>query len=84
MYLYTGVVEFAPFGSEQNRRSRSPEIANSSEDKVPRPSPKSIYQLADKVCTHLSQRIGYIRQLTNLITVQRSCIEDSGSELDLR
>ncbi|KAF9785437.1 hypothetical protein BJ322DRAFT_830823 [Thelephora terrestris] len=48
MYLYTDAIEFAPFGSEQNRRSRSAEIANPSEDKVPRPSPKSIYRLADK------------------------------------
>ena len=49
MYLYTDAIEFAPFGSEKNRRSRSEEIVNSSDDKVPRPSPKSIYRLADKV-----------------------------------
>ena len=49
MYLYTGVIEFAPFGSKENRRSRSTDIANSTEDEVPRPSPKSIYRLADKV-----------------------------------
>ncbi|KAF9785433.1 hypothetical protein BJ322DRAFT_830356 [Thelephora terrestris] len=48
MYLYTNTIEFAPFGSEQNRKSRSAEIVNSSDDKVPRPSPKSIYRLADK------------------------------------
>lgn len=51
MYLYTDVIEFAPFGSEQNRRSRSAEIVDPSEDKLPRSSPKSIYRLADKVCT---------------------------------
>jgi hypothetical protein len=50
MYLYTNTIEFAPFGSEENRRSRSAEIATPSNDKVPRPSPKSIYRLADKVC----------------------------------
>ena len=50
MYLYTGVIEFAPFGSKENRRSRSAEIVTLSDDKVPRPSPKSIYRLADKVC----------------------------------
>ena len=50
MYLYTGVIEFAPFGSKENRRSRSVEIVILSDDKVPRPSPKSIYRLADKVC----------------------------------
>ena len=55
MYLYTDVIEFAPFGSEENRRSRSAEIATPSDDKVPRPSPKSIYRLADKVCTRSSQ-----------------------------
>ena len=50
MYLYTGTIEFAPFGSEENRRSRSTEIIDSSPNEVPRPSPKSIYRLADKVC----------------------------------
>jgi hypothetical protein len=49
MYLYTDVIEFAPFGSRENRRSRSAEIVTLSDDKVPRPSPKSIYRLADKV-----------------------------------
>ena len=50
MYLYTNVIEFAPFGSEENRRSRSIEIVSLSDERVPRPSPKSIYRLADKVC----------------------------------
>ena len=50
MYLYTNVIEFAPFGSEENRRSRSTEIVSLSDESVPRPSPKSIYRLADKVC----------------------------------
>ena len=51
MYLYTDVIEFAPFGSDENRRSRRAEVVKSSDDKIPRPSPKSIYRLADKVCT---------------------------------
>ena len=42
-------MEFAPFGSKENRRSRSAEFATPSDDNVPRPSPKSIYRLADKV-----------------------------------
>jgi hypothetical protein len=50
MYLYTDAIDFAPFGSEVNRRSRSAEIVDPSDNKVPRPSPKSIYRLADKVC----------------------------------
>ena len=54
MYLYTDRIEFAPYGSEENRRSRSVEIVSSSEDSIPRPSPKSIYRLADKVCLALS------------------------------
>ena len=49
MYLYTDAIAFAPFGSEENRRSRSAEIVDPSNSKVPRPSPKSIYRLADKV-----------------------------------
>ena len=50
MYLYTDAIEFSPFGSEGNRRSRSIEIVDPSDDKIPLPSPKSIYRLADKVC----------------------------------
>jgi hypothetical protein len=56
MYLYTDVIEFASFGSEENRKSRSANIVNTSEDEVPRPSPKSIYRLADKVRTRHSFR----------------------------
>ena len=48
-YLYTGFVKFAPYGSEENRRSRGTELVLLSHDSVPRPSPKSIYRLADKV-----------------------------------
>ena len=62
MYLYTDVIEFAPFGSEENRRSRSEEIVDPSDDKVPQASPKSIYRLADKVCTW---SLKYIRSLTS-------------------
>ena len=50
MYLYTDEIEFAPYGSEENRRSRSAEIVSPSEDSIPRPSPKSIYRLAHMVC----------------------------------
>ena len=53
MYLYTDVMDFAPFGSGENRRSRDAEIITLSDDCVPRPSPKSIYRLADKVRTEL-------------------------------
>ncbi|KAF9785408.1 hypothetical protein BJ322DRAFT_828220 [Thelephora terrestris] len=48
MYLYTCEIEFAPFGSEENRRLRSTEIVHRYHYEVPRPSPKSIYRLADK------------------------------------
>jgi len=51
MYLYTKAIEFAPYGSDEHRKSRSAEIVTPSDDRVPRPSPKSIYRLADKVCT---------------------------------
>ena len=50
MYLYTSEIEFAPFGSKGNRRSRTSEIVTPSAWNIPRPSPKSIYRLADKVC----------------------------------
>ena len=51
MYLYTDAIEFAPFGSEENRKSRRAEMKDPSDDKIPRPSPKSVYRLADKVRT---------------------------------
>ena len=65
MYLYTGAIEFAPFGSEEHRKLRRAEIVDPSDDKVPRPSPKSIYQLANKVCAlspQLTRRTRYLTQ----------------------
>jgi len=47
-YLYTGEIEFAPWGSEERRKARSLEKISESYG-VPKPSPKSIYRLADKV-----------------------------------
>ena len=59
MYLYTDEIEFAPFGSKENRASRSPEFMISYDDRVPPPSPKSIYRLADKVCNQVLQVTQY-------------------------
>ena len=54
MHLYTGTIEFGPFGSKENRKSRNGELNDdTSDDMIPRPSPKSIYRLADKVCLPL-------------------------------
>jgi len=127
MYLYTNVIEFAPFGSQENRRSHSagivippedevlkyvPEVevyvseddayeakVYVSEDDVPkhdvpkhdayevkvtkdyvfedevseievlRPSPKSVYRLADKVYTWSSQYTQSIPHLTTFTVV---------------
>ena len=49
MYLYTGEIDFAPFGSKANRELRTPELLSTAEDTIPRPSPKSIYRIADMV-----------------------------------
>ncbi|KAF9785394.1 hypothetical protein BJ322DRAFT_1141113 [Thelephora terrestris] len=57
VYLYTGHIEFAPYGSKENRWSRSKEIVSLSEDSIPRPSPKSIYRLADKYDTPPLKRL---------------------------
>ena len=54
LYLYAGSVNFASFGSKENRKSRSSEIAWIAEEEIPKPSPKSIYRLADKVPNPLS------------------------------
>lgn len=47
-YLYTDEIEFAPWGSTERREARAlEEISNSYG--IPKPSPKSVYRLADKV-----------------------------------
>lgn len=58
-YLYTDHIEFAPFGSEANRKTRASEIVPLAPDHVPRPSPKSIYRLADKVYSLASHRTAF-------------------------
>ena len=47
-YLYTDEIEFAPWGSAERRDARAREKISESYG-IPRPSPKSIYRLADKV-----------------------------------
>jgi hypothetical protein len=49
MYLYTDEIDFAPFGSRVSRELRIPELASGNVDTIPRPSPKSIYRIADMV-----------------------------------
>lgn len=49
MYLYTDEIDFAPFGSKANRELRIAELASGEADTIPRPSPKSIYRVADMV-----------------------------------
>ena len=49
MYLYTDEIAFAPFGSTTNRKLRIPELVSGDADTIPRPSPKSIYRIADMV-----------------------------------
>lgn len=57
MYLYTGEIGFAPFGSKENRELRAPELLSKEEGTVPRPSPKSIYRIADMVGSGRSGRL---------------------------
>lgn len=49
LFLYTGEIEFAPFGSDANRNSRNLNASNEDGKTMPKASPKSIYRLADKV-----------------------------------
>ena len=49
MYLYTDEIDFAPFGSRVNRELRIPELVSEEADTIPRPSPKSVYRIADMV-----------------------------------
>ena len=50
-YLYTNEIEFAPWGSAERRKARTLETASESYG-IPKPSPKSIYRLADKVIVY--------------------------------
>ena len=52
-YLYTGEIEFAPWGSTERRRARSFENISESYG-IPKASPKSVYRLADKVIIYVS------------------------------
>ena len=47
-YLYTDEIEFAPWGSMERREARALEKTSESYG-IPKPSPKSVYRLADKV-----------------------------------
>ena len=47
-YLYTDEIEFAPWGSTERRNARALEKISESYG-IPKPSPKSVYRLADKV-----------------------------------
>ena len=47
-YLYTDEIEFAPWGSAERRKARALEKKSESYG-IPKPSPKSVYRLADKV-----------------------------------
>lgn len=49
MYLYTEEIDFAPFGSKANRELRVTDFVSGEVDTIPRPSPKSIYRVADMV-----------------------------------
>ena len=47
-YLYIDEIEFAPWGSVERRKARALEKISESHG-IPKPSPKSVYRLADKV-----------------------------------
>ena len=47
-YLYTDEIEFAPWGSTERRKARALEKISESYG-IPKPSPKSVYRLAEKV-----------------------------------
>ena len=49
-YLYTDEIEFAPWGSAERREARALEKISESYG-IPKPSPKSVYRLADKVAS---------------------------------
>jgi len=51
-YLYTDEIEFAPWGSAGGREARALEKISESYG-IPKPSPKSVYRLADKVTSSL-------------------------------
>jgi len=63
-YLYTGQIEFAPLGS---RIPSTVEVPAPHKRKIPRPSPKSIYRLADKVCASSSTQSSLVTLIMLLL-----------------
>ena len=51
MYLYTSEIDFRPVGPRPYRELHAPGLSSEEEDTIPRPSPKSIYRIADMVRT---------------------------------
>ena len=71
-YLYTGEIEFAPWGSAESRKACS--LKKASEPcGIPKPSPKSVYRLADKVTNFkLTTQLGLTLSLVRHPRVERA------------
>jgi len=73
-YLYTDEIEFASWGSAERREARALEKISESYG-IPKPSPKSVYRLADKVMSsHLPYQLGLTLPLVRHTRVERACV----------
>jgi len=71
-YLYTDEIEFAPWGSAKRREARALEKISASYG-IPKPSPKSVYRLADKVTSsYVPYQLGLTLPLVRHTRVERA------------
>ncbi|KAF9645605.1 hypothetical protein BDM02DRAFT_490316 [Thelephora ganbajun] len=66
LYLYSGEIEFASLKLGTNRRRRSVGLLDPSHDDLPRPSPRSVYRLADKYDVPAFKKLSLCRIRTEL------------------
>jgi len=82
-YLYTDEIEFAPWGSAERRKTRALEKVSESYG-IPKPSPKSVYRLADKVMNshmHSLCQLGLTLPLVRHTQVERARVTTDPTRL---
>jgi len=82
-YLYTDEIEFAPWGSAEKRKTRALEKVSESYG-IPKPSPKSVYRLADKVMnSHMYSlcQLGLTSPLVQRTQVERARVATDPTRL---
>ena len=75
-YLYTEEIEFAPWDSAERREARALEKISESYG-IPKPSPKSVYRLADKVTSsYVTYQLGITLHLVRHTRIKRARVAE--------